>query len=173
MFQDELNPTNVARARITSKQMIACFFFGKTGHVAIVPLEQHRTVNSEWYTTICLPVVFQKIRKTNRRTWITLHYDNVSSHTLAQTTTFMSTQNIDLMSHAPYSPDLAPNGFFLFPYVNNKMKGQRFSTPEEAVDAFRMHVLVILQTECQKCFDNWFKRMQKCIALNGEYIDKQ
>ena len=57
VFQDEPNPTKVARARSTSKQMIACFF-GKTGHVAIVPLEQRRTVNSEWYTTICLPVVF-------------------------------------------------------------------------------------------------------------------
>ena len=46
-FQDEPNPTKFARARSTSKQMIACFF-GKTGHVAIVPLEQRRTVNSEW-----------------------------------------------------------------------------------------------------------------------------
>ena len=29
------------------------------------------------------------------------------------------------------------------------MRGQRFSTPEEAVDAFRMHVLEINQSECQ------------------------
>ena len=50
------------------------------------------------------------------------------------------------------------------------MRGQRFSTPEEAVDAFRMHVLEIPQSEWQKCFDNWFKRIQKCIDLNGEYF---
>ena len=111
--------------------MIACFF-GKTGHVAIVPLEQCRAVNSEWYTTICLPVVFQEIRKFNTR-----------FHTMGQTTAFLSTENIDLMNHPPYSADLAPNDFFLFPYVKNKMTGQRFSTPEEAVDAFRMHVLEI------------------------------
>ena len=55
VFQDEPNPTKVARSRSTSKQIIACFF-GKTGHVAIVPLEQRRTVNTEWYTTICLTV---------------------------------------------------------------------------------------------------------------------
>ena len=29
------------------------------------------------------------------------------------------------------------------------------------------------QLEWQKCFDNWFKRMQKCIDLNGEYFEKQ
>ena len=24
----------------------------------------------------------------------------------------------------------------------------------------------------EKCFDNWFKRMQKCLDLNGEYFEK-
>ena len=46
------------------------------------------------------------------------------------------------------------------------MIGQRFSTLEEAVDVFRMHALKLPQSEWQKCFDNWFKRMQKCIDLN-------
>ena len=110
-IQDESNPTKVDRARSTSKQMIACFF-RKIGHVAIVPLEQRRTVNSEWHTTICLPVIFEAIRKTNRRRRITLHH-NASSHTSAQTTAFLSTQNIDLMNHMPYSLDLGPNDFFL------------------------------------------------------------
>ena len=128
-------------------------FFGKTGHVAIVPLEKPRTVNSKWYTTIYLPVVFQEIRKTNRWRRISLHHDNASS----QTTAFLNTQNIYLMSHPPYSPDLTPNDFCLFPYVKKKWS-QHFPTPEEAVVAFRMHVLEI---------------PQKCIDLNGEYFGKQ
>ena len=142
VFQEKPNPTKVPRPRSTSKQMIACVF-EKTGHIAIVPLEQRRTVKSVWYTILCLPVVFQEIRKTNRRRWITLHHENASSHKSAKTTAFLSPQNIDLTSHPLYSPDLVPNDFFLFPYVKNKMKDQRFSTPEEAVDAFSMHVLEI------------------------------
>ena len=71
------------------------------------------------------------------------------------------------MSHPRYNPNLAPNDFFLFPFVKNKMRGQRFSAREEAVDAFRMHVLEMPQSEWQKCFDNWLKRMQRCIDLNG------
>ena len=31
----------------------------------------------------------------------------------------------------------------------------------------------INQSEWQKCFDNWFKRMQKCMDLNGEYYEEQ
>ncbi|GFT71331.1 uncharacterized protein NPIL_292841 [Nephila pilipes] len=60
VFQDEAKPTKVVRGRSTSKQMIACFF-GINGHVATVALEQRRTVNSEWYTTICLPEVLLDI----------------------------------------------------------------------------------------------------------------
>ena len=56
------------------------------------------------------------------------------------------------------------------------MRGQRFSTPEEeAVDEFRMHVLEmrVPESEWQKCFDNWFKRMQEYLNLNGEYFERQ
>lgn len=79
VFQDEPNPTKVVRARSTSKQMVACFF-GKNGRVATVPLEDRRTANSEWYTIICLPEVFEEIRKNNQRRRIILHHDNASSH---------------------------------------------------------------------------------------------
>lgn len=75
VFQNEPNPTKVVRARSTSKQMVASFF-GITGHVATVPLEQRRTVNSKWYTTICLTKVFGEIRKTNCQRRIVLHHDN-------------------------------------------------------------------------------------------------
>ena len=54
------------------------------------------------------------------------------------------------------------------------MRGQRFSTPEEAVDAFRMHVLdmQVPPSEWQKCFDNWFKCMQMCVKILMENILK-
>lgn len=172
VFQDEPNPTKVVRQRSTSKQMVACFF-GITGHVATVALEQRRTVNSEWYTTICLPEVIGEIRKKQKKRRIILHHDNASSHTSAQTKEFLKLENIELMGHPPYSPDLAPNDFFLFPYIKNKLRGQRFSTPEEAVDAFKMHVLELTKSDWKNCFENWFKRMQKCIELHGEYFEKQ
>lgn len=54
-------------------------------------------------------------------------------------------QNIELMCHPPYSPDLASNDFFLFLYAKNLFHSQRFSTSEEVVDAVKMHVLLISQ----------------------------
>ncbi|GBP70739.1 hypothetical protein EVAR_51038_1 [Eumeta japonica] len=80
VFQDEHNPTKVIRAKITLKQMVACFF--------------------------------------------------------AETTRFLEGQKIELTSYPPYSSDLAPNDFHLFPSVKNKLRGQHFSSREETVDNF-------------------------------------
>jgi hypothetical protein len=42
--------------------------------------------------------------------------------------------------HPPYSPDLAPSGFFLFGYVKGKLMGYRAETPSEVL----VRILVIL-----------------------------
>ena len=92
--------------------MIACFF-GKTVHVATVPLEHHRTIDSEWYTTICLAKVLTEIRKTNKRRQIIVHHDNARCHT--------SVHNVQFMGHSPYRPGLAPNDVSLFPHKKKCM----------------------------------------------------
>ncbi|KAG5345851.1 SETMR methyltransferase, partial [Acromyrmex heyeri] len=107
----------------------------------------------------------------NRR--IILHYDNVSCHTARQTVDFLSNKNVELMIHCPYSPDLSPNDFFLFPNIKKKMRGERFESPEAAVETFRTLISEVTASEWKKCFENWFERMQKCIDLKGEYFEKQ
>ena len=82
--------------------MIACFF-GYTGHVTTVGLEDRRTVNTDWYTTIYLPEVINELRRTNRNRRIILHHDNASCHTARQTFIFYPV----IMSNCPYSPDLS------------------------------------------------------------------
>ncbi|GBP88332.1 hypothetical protein EVAR_43649_1 [Eumeta japonica] len=58
--------------------------FGMSGHAVTVPLENRKTVNSEWYTTTSLPGVFEEIRKNNRQHRVILHQDNASGHTSAE-----------------------------------------------------------------------------------------
>ncbi|GBP23713.1 Histone-lysine N-methyltransferase SETMAR [Eumeta japonica] len=139
VFQDEPNPTKVIHAKSTLKQMLP-IFFGRNGHLVTVPLENRKTVNSEWCMTICFPEVFEEIRKDNRQCRIILHHDNASCHTSAETTRFLEGQKIKLMGHPPYSPDLASKDFYLFPSVKNKLSGQRLSRRKKAVNAFKMHI---------------------------------
>ena len=142
--------------------MVACFFC-KTGHVATIPFEHRRMVNSECYTTICLSKFFGGIRNTSKRRRIIVHHDNASSHTSTQT-----------MAHTTYSPDLASNDLLLIPHIKKKLRGQRFSSPEDSVEASsKNHVLEMSQSEWKKCFDKWFVCMQKCIKHAGDYFEKQ
>ena len=40
------------------------------------------------------------------------------------------------------------------------MRGQRFLSPEDAIDLFQNHVLEVSKSDWKKCFDKWFERMQ-------------
>ena len=53
---------------------------------------------------------------------------------------FFAENSIQLVTHPPYSPDLAPCGFFLFPTVKEKIRGTKFDSPGEAVEAFREEI---------------------------------
>ncbi|CAH2005787.1 unnamed protein product [Acanthoscelides obtectus] len=141
VFQGEENPTKVIRSRSVSQKMVATFV-SKAGHIATIPLNEQRTVTADWYTTICLPKVITELRKINPEKRIILHQDNASSHTAQKT-----------------SPDLSPNDFFTFPKIKNRLQGQRFHSPEEAVDAFKNAVLDLPANEWNKSFENWIERM--------------
>ncbi|CAH1965746.1 unnamed protein product [Acanthoscelides obtectus] len=144
-------------------------FVSKAGHIATIPLNEQTTVTADWYTAICLPKVITELRKINPERRIILHQDNISSHTAQKTRQYLTEENLELFDHPPYSP----NDFFTFPKIKNRLRGQRFQSPEEAADAFKNAVLDLPANEWNKCFENWFERMQMCINLRGEYLEKQ
>ncbi|CAH2000155.1 unnamed protein product [Acanthoscelides obtectus] len=148
-------------------------FVSKAGHIATIPLNEQRTVTADWYTTICLPKVITELRKINPERRMILHQDNANSHTAQKTRQYLTEENVELLDHSPYSPDLSPNDFFTFPEIKNRLGDQRFQSPEEAVDAFKNAVLDLPANEWNKCFENRFECMQMCIDLRGEYFEKQ
>ncbi|CAH1954610.1 unnamed protein product [Acanthoscelides obtectus] len=137
----------------------------KAGQIATICLNEQRTVSADWYTTIYLTKAITELRKINPERRIILHQDNASSQTAQKTRQYLTEENVELLDHPPYSPDLNPNDFFTFPKIKNRLRGQRFQSPEEAVDAFKNAVLDLPANEWNKCFKNWFERMRMCINL--------
>ncbi|CAH2010580.1 unnamed protein product [Acanthoscelides obtectus] len=134
-------------------KMVATFV-SKAGHIATIPLNEQRTVTAEWCTTICLPKVITELRKINPEGRIILHQDNASSHTAQKTRQYLTEENVELLNHPPYSPDPSPNDFFTFTKIKNRLCGQRFLSPEEAVDAFKNVVLDLAENEWNKQYEN-------------------
>lgn len=61
VFKGEEKTMRVKWIRSVAKRIVPTFFC-KTGHVATISLENRRMVNTEWYTTIWLPTVLDKVR---------------------------------------------------------------------------------------------------------------
>jgi histone-lysine N-methyltransferase SETMAR len=59
---------------------------------------------------------------------------------------FLGKNKMVVVPHPPYSPDLTPRDFLLFPKTKTKLKGRRFDTVEE-IQAETQTVLKTL-TKC-------------------------
>lgn len=175
VFEDEELPTKVVRGKSAAKQMVA-LFFRRQGLVAAVPLEVHKTVTAQWYCEVCLPEVFNKLeeeRPTAGLRGILLHHDNAPAHTAAKTLDFLHERGVQLVTHPPYSPDLAPCDFALFPELKKHLRGKRFESEKAAVAAMNEVLDDMPKTVFQDCFEKWFWRMHKCIGARGGYFEKQ
>ena len=129
--------------------MIAVFV-RRAGHVATIPLVTQSTVTSAWYTTECLSRVIAAVAERRPRTRhrrLLLHHDNAAAHRATATKNFLKAERVQQLEHPPYSPDLAPRNFFVFPLLKSKLRGMRFDTPDLAVKAFLAHIEAIPQSE--------------------------
>ena len=167
-------PQKFACCRTIAKQMIAVFV-SRVGHVATIPLVTQRTVTAAWYVLDCLPCVLAAVAERRPRTQhrgLLLHHDNAAAHRANATQEFLQMEKVQQLDHPPYSLDLAPCDFFVFPFIKSKLRGVRFDTPDLAVEAFFKHIQAIPQTEWANMFHKWFQPMEKCIDNAGEYFEK-
>jgi histone-lysine N-methyltransferase SETMAR len=62
--------------------------------------------------------------------WI-LHHDNAPANKTLFVKQFQAQKPITEIVHPTYSPDLAPNDFWLFPKIKSAFKGRRFQDTED------------------------------------------
>ena len=84
---------------------------------------------------------------------------------------FLAKNKTVIMPQSPYSPDLAPCDFFLFPKLKKPMKGKRFATIDEIKSESKNELMAIPKSAFQKCFGDLKKRWHKCIISEGDYFE--
>ena len=60
-----------------------------------------------------------------------LHHDNTPTHISHLVQSFLAKHQITQVTQPPYSPDLVPCDFWLFPKLKSPLKGKRFQTVDE------------------------------------------
>jgi len=170
--QNSPRPKKARMSRSQVKTMLVCFF----NHKGIVHYEfiaQGQTVNQQCYLE-----VLTRLRESDWRKrpglwpdkW-NLHQDNAPAHDALRVREFLAKNSITKMDHPPYSPDLAPCDFWLFPKLKNALKGQRFADLSDIQRNVKTLLRVIPENDFQDCFRQLHHRLTKCIASQGEYFE--
>jgi hypothetical protein len=107
--------------------LIVSLYWKGIVHHEFVP--RGETVNKEFYLK-----VVKRLREAVRRkrpeawtnkTWM-LHHDNAPAHASLPICEFLVKQETIVVPQPPYSPDLAPADFFLFPKLKSTLQDPSF-----------------------------------------------
>ncbi|UYV69272.1 hypothetical protein LAZ67_6003068 [Cordylochernes scorpioides] len=96
--------------------------------------------------------------KNERRGMLTkgvrFHHDNARPHTAHKTTAFFEEFGWELVSHPPYSPNLASSDFHFLPELKKNLGGTQFQDDDELEEA----VLGLLRGQAAEFFDSGFHK---------------
>jgi len=149
-------------------------FFDSEGIVHHEYAPDGQTINKEFYTEVLrrLHESFRRKRPEKWRDddWI-LHHDNAPAHTSHLVQQFLAKHGTAQLQKPPYSPDLVPCDFFLFPGLKKILKGRRFEATEDIKRNSTKTLLDIPKEEFAKCFQQWQKSWAKCVAAEGKYVE--
>ncbi|UYV77810.1 hypothetical protein LAZ67_15002383 [Cordylochernes scorpioides] len=169
----EPRPKKARQVRSNVKVLLTVFFdcMGVVHHEF---LPQGRTVNKEYYLQV-MRNLREAIRQKRPDLWknknCLLHHDNAPVHTSLLVRGFLAKNNTLMIPQPPYSPDLAPCYFFLFPKLKRPMKGRRYATLDEIKTASKEELKKIFKNDFLKCFEDWKNRWHKCIISHGDYFE--
>ena len=93
-----------------------------------MPCPSGHTVTGRFYKNSVLKKVkefYNKKRPSKGWSGVHLLHDNASSHKYEAVKSFLASEKVKVLNHPPYSPDLSPCDFFLFPRLKKMLSGNK------------------------------------------------
>ena len=96
------------------------------------------------------------------------HQDNAPVHNSRLfVTDYLTKMGIKTVPHCPYSPELAPCDFWLFP----KLRGCRYERIDEMKGAVTKVIDTFTQEDFHGAFQKLLERYNKCMAAGRDYFE--
>ncbi|UYV65028.1 hypothetical protein LAZ67_3002864 [Cordylochernes scorpioides] len=122
---------------VPSGKVMVSVFWDSEGVLLLDFLNKGQTITGNYYANFVKQI--RKAIKEKRRgklsRKIVYHQDHASSHRSLQAMAAIHYSGFELLSHAPYSPDLATSDVHLFPHLKKSLSGIHFRSDEEVIDA--------------------------------------
>ena len=167
-------PPVKAKSSPMQRKIMLTAFWDQQGIIHLDFLPDNETINSEYYCQVLEDVHhhLRHRRRGKKSKGILLQQDNARPHTARRTIEKIEHLRWKLIPHPPYSPDLAPSDYALFPHMKQFLRGRRFSTREELETEARSVLQSIppqwFYESIRKLQDRW----QKCVSSGGDYVEK-
>jgi len=98
--------------------------------------------------------------------------DNAPAHSSQAAVMEARQCGYEILPHPPYSPDLAPSDFFLFPQMKTPLRGRRFDDTDEVIEEVEQW----FSTQSEDFYNGGMRsvkqRWEKCVTLDGDYVEK-
>ena len=149
-------------------------FFDSTGMIYMHWVLTGQTVNKEYYVEVLREFMkrFRRKRPTLFKSGMWHFYeDNAPVHNSIVVTDFLTKMGIKTIPHSPYSPDLAPCEFWLFPKLKENFRGCHYETIEEMKEAVTKVIDMLTQEDFHGAFQKLLERYNMCIAAGGDYFE--
>jgi len=116
--------------------------------------------------------ILEEKRSGKITTGVLFLHDNAPAYRTLATQKKLAYLGFQCLSHPPYSPDLAPSDYHLFPGLKKKLKGRHLSSDAE--------VIAVAETWSDRQPSEFFlsglqkveQHTEKCIELRGEYVEQ-
>ena len=133
-----------------------------------------KTVNKEYYKmyirTILRPAIRRKRHEMNDRTPL-IQRDNVSPRKANVVKELVESYQWEVLDHPPYSPDLSPPDFDLFPKLKEPLRGIRYESLDEPERAVNREVRRINFGSLATGIYALPKRWNSVIRSRGDYFE--
>ena len=112
-------------------------------------------------------------KKRPSKGWSGVHllHDNASSHKCEVVKSCLASEKVKVSNHPPYSPDLSPCDFFLFPRLKKMFSGNKYTSRSSLDSAFYQCLQQIPKEDYLSAFRDWVKKLQKCVSVKGKYFE--
>ena len=98
-------------------------------------------------------------------------HDSAPAHRALATQKKLAYLGFQCLGHPPYSPDLAPSDYHLFPALKKQLKCRHFSSYAEVIAAAETWLDGKHSNFFSSVLQKLEQRAKKCIELRGKYVE--
>jgi len=100
-------------------------------------LPKDQTINAEYYSSLLVQLkdILNEKRCGKLTKGVLFLHDNAPAHRALATQKKLAYLGFQCLDHPPYSPNLVPSDYQLFPGLKKQLKGRHFSLDAEVVAA--------------------------------------